>query len=122
MPGYKSARLAEDIKREIGALLQDLKDPRIKNGMISVVRVETSHDASFARVYISAMEGMSAARLAVKGLTHATGLIKRELSNRLHLRKCPDLKFVPDDSMEYSAHLNQMFSDLHAAQEQEQEK
>ena len=58
------------------------------------------------------MEGIEIAKEAVKGLTSATGFIKRELSNNLHLRKSPELKFVPDDSIEYSAHLNQIFLEM----------
>lgn len=112
MAGYKSARMAEDIKREISRMVQELKDPRIQKGMVSIVRVEVSRDCSYARVYVSAMGGMKEAELAVKGLQSALGYIKRELSNCLHLRKSPEIKLIPDDSMEYSAHLEKIFLDL----------
>ena len=35
-----------------------------------------------------------------KGLTAATGFIRREVGSRLHLRKTPELKFIADDSVE----------------------
>ena len=72
MAGYRIDRVSEDIKREIIAIMRELKDPRIQ-GMLTVVRVEVSSDLSFAKVYVSAMEGLETARLAVKGLTSATG-------------------------------------------------
>lgn len=112
MAGYKSARMAEDIKREISRMMQELKDPRIQKGMVSIVRVEVSRDCSYARVYVSAIGGKKEAELAVKGLQSAAGYIKRELSNCLHLRKSPELKWIPDDSMEYSAHLEEIFLNL----------
>lgn len=71
MAGYRIDRVSEDIKREIIAIMRELKDPRIQ-GMLTVVRVEVSSDLSFAKVYVSAMEGLETARLAVKGLTSAT--------------------------------------------------
>ena len=78
MAGYRIDRVSEDIKREIIAIMRELKDPRIQ-GMLTVVRVEVSSDLSFAKVYVSAMEGLETARLAVKGLTSATGYVRREV-------------------------------------------
>ena len=40
MAGYRKDRVAEDIKREIVALIRELKDPRVKDKMLTVVRVE----------------------------------------------------------------------------------
>ena len=41
------------------------------------------------------------AKEAVKGLVSATGLIRREVGSRLHLRKTPEMKFIADDSVEH---------------------
>lgn len=101
MPGFHVDRLSEDIKREIVALMRTLKDPRI-GGMLTVVKVDVSKDLSYAKVYISALEGIERAKLSVQGLDSASGYIRRELSARLHLRKSPELKFIADDSVEKS--------------------
>ncbi len=100
MPGYKSDRISEDIKREIIAITRELKDPRVADKMLTIVRVDIASDASFAKVYVSALDGIETAKTAVKGLVSATGFIRRELGNRLHLRKTPELKFIADDSIE----------------------
>lgn len=99
MPGYKTDRVSEDIRREIIAVMRELKDPRIQ-GMLTVVRVDVSNDLSYAKVYVSAMEGIETASLAVKGLTSATGYIRREVGKKLHLRKTPEMKFIADNSVE----------------------
>ena len=52
MAGYKTDRVAEDIKREIVAVIRELKDPRVKDKMLTVVRVEVSSDLSYAKVYV----------------------------------------------------------------------
>lgn len=100
MSGFRINRVSEDIKREITALIRELKDPRVNGKMFTVVRVEVSSDASYAKVYVSDIKGIDSAREAVKGLTAATGFIRREVGTRLHLRKTPELKFVADDSVE----------------------
>lgn len=106
MLGYKSDRTAEDIKREITALVRELKDPRVTEAMLTVVRVEVAHDLSFAKVYISALGGISEAQTACKALNgNAKGFIKKELGVRLTIRKTPDIRFIPDDSIEKSMEL-----------------
>lgn len=101
MAGYRTGRVSEDIKREIVALIRELKDPRVRDKILTVVRVEVSSDLSFAKVYVSSMSGIDDAKEAVNGLTSATGLIRREVGNKLHLRKTPELKFIADDSVEH---------------------
>ena len=101
MAGYRTDRVSEDIKREIVAMIRELKDPRVKDKMLTVVRVEVSSDLSYAKVYVSAFEGLDTAKEAVKGLVSATGRIRREVGTRLHLRKTPELKFIADDSVEH---------------------
>ena len=112
MSGLKAARLSEGLLRELALLIRELKDPRIRDHMVSVVRVEMADDGSFAKVYISAMEGLETAKEAVKGLKSATGYIRREVGKRLHLRKTPELNFVADDSIEHGMNIVKMMDDL----------
>lgn len=99
MSMYKNDRTAEDIKREITAVIRELKDPRVQDKLLTVVRIELASDLSYGKVYISALEGLETAKSAVEGLTRAQGLIRREVGNRLHLRKSPELRFIADDSV-----------------------
>jgi len=111
MPGYHIDRITEDIKREIVAILRELKDPRI-SGMLTVVKVSVTNDLSYAKVYVSAMEGMETAENAVKGLKSAAGYVRRELGNRLKLRHVPEMIFKATDSIEYSANISRILHDL----------
>lgn len=111
MAGYRIDRVSEDIKREIASIMRELKDPRIQ-GMLTVVNVDVNSDASAAKVYVSAMEGIETAKLAVKGLTSATGFIRREVGKRLHLRITPELKFIADDSIEKGMNIAGMLNSI----------
>lgn len=111
MGSYRASRTEEDIKRELSDIIRSLKDPRI-SGLISIVKLELSHDMSYCKVYVSAMEGMESAKNAVKGLQSASGFIKRELNLRMKLRRLPEFKFIADDSIAYSAGIAKMLQDL----------
>ena len=119
MANFKVGRLSEDIKRELSVLLRELKDPRISK-LLSVVRCEGSGDLSHCKINVSAMEGEEATLESIKGLKSATGFLRRELGNRLHLRKCPELHFIADGSIAYSARINQMLVDLVPSEQEEE--
>lgn len=112
MAGYRIDRISEDIKREIVAVMRELKDPRVQGKLLTVVKVEVSSDASFAKAFVSSMNGIDDAKQAVKGLDTATGYIRREVGGRLHLRKTPELKFVADNSVEHGMNIARMLDEL----------
>lgn len=111
--GYKAGRMSEDIRRIISGKMRDLKDPRIHGGeMLTVVRCDVAGDGSYCKVYISSFEGYDKAKEAVRGFESATGYLKREISNVLKLKKCPELKFIADDSIEHSAQITKKLREL----------
>ncbi|MGN0550295.1 MAG: 30S ribosome-binding factor RbfA [Acutalibacteraceae bacterium] len=112
MGGHKIDRTSEDIKRELTAILRELKDPRISSVLLSVVRTELTNDLSYCKVYVSAMEGEAAAKQAVKALKSAAGYIRRELGARLTIRHTPQLLFYATDSIEYSANISRILHGL----------
>ncbi len=112
MAGFKTGRIAEDIRRELSVVIKELKDPRIAGEIITIMRCDLSNDMSHCKVYVSSMDGFENAKQAVKGFESASGYIKRHISNSLHLRKCPELKFIADNSTEHSAHINQLLKEI----------
>lgn len=111
MPGYKLGRVTSDVERELSALLREVKDPRVSK-LLSIVKVDVSGDLSYATVYVSAIEGTEKTVESVKGLKSAAGYLRRELGNRLRLRKVPELRFVADDSIAKSAEISRILEDL----------
>lgn len=112
MSGHRIDRTTEDIKRELTAIFKMVKDPRVADCFISVIRVEVTNDLSYCTVYFSVIEGMERAKEALKGLKSASGFIRRELGHRLHLRHTPELIFKATDSVEYSANISRILNEL----------
>ena len=103
---YKSDRTAEDIRRELTVLIRELKDPRLDVDTLTVVRTEVAHDLSFCKVYISSLNGITAANEAVRVLEKsAKGHLRTQLGKALSVRKVPELRFIADDSVEQSINL-----------------
>lgn len=120
MSGHRIERTTEDIKRELTAIFRELKDPRVQNVFLSIVRVEVTNDLSYCTVQVSAIEGFDKAKEAVKGLKSAAGFIRRELGHRLKLRHVPELIFNATDSIEYSANISRILGGLDILEDEEE--
>ena len=111
MPTNKLQRINEDIARELSALLREVKDPRVRQGMLSVLAVDTTPDLKFAKVYLSVL-GLEDERRMSKGLESAAGHLRRALGQALSLRHTPELVFKLDKSMEHGAHVSKILQSL----------
>ena len=107
MAGFKINRVTSDIKLALSDILREVKDPRVSK-LLSIVKLDVSNDMSYAKVYVSAIEGKEKTEESVKSLKGAAGYIRRELGARLKLRKVPELRFVADDSIEVSANISRI--------------
>ena len=122
MAGFRMGRTTEDVRRELTAILREMKDPRVSEAMISIVRVEVTNDLSYCSVYISSMYGMEKSKEAAKALKNAAGYIRKELGNRLKLRHVPAPLFYATDSIENSAKINKLLLDLDIPEEEPDEE
>lgn len=107
----RTDRISEEVKRELSAVVRELKDPRIPM-MTTVVSVRVTKDLKFAKAYISVLGNEEAKKGALAALKSAGGFIRREIGHRLNLRNTPEFTFVADDSIEYGAHINEILKDL----------
>ena len=104
-------RINEDIQRELSALLRNIKDPRVNQGMISITAVETSGDLGLAKVYLSVYDLKSVADFK-KGLKSASGHLRYELGKALSLRHTPQLQFELDKSLERGSNIAAILNNL----------
>jgi len=111
MAGYRQNRIDEEVRRELGAVIRTLKDPRIAD-IVSVVQVEVTRDLRYATAYISVMGGDKAEADTLTALKAAAGFVRREIGNRLKLRAVPEFIFKADHSIQYGAHINQVLKDV----------
>jgi len=111
-------RINEDIHRELSALLRNIKDPRVRQGMISITAVDTTSDLNQAKVYLSVYDLKSKTEFE-KGLKSAAGYLRFELGQALKLRHTPQLVFILDESLQRGASINEILSGLDVKHDEE---
>jgi len=106
--GHRHERIAEEIHHEISAMLAgELKDPRLA-GMATVTEVRVTPDLRQARIFVSVLGSAAEQNSTIRGLTAAAGFIRQELTERLQLRRAPELLFVLDRSEEYGQRIEEL--------------
>lgn len=122
MANRRILRLNEQIREELSELLRrQMRDPRL-GGLISITEVETTADLAVSRVFVSVLGDDDEAAEALRALRHAAGYLRRELGERVRVRRLPTLDFRLDPSIARGARIMQLLREVnegssHAATE-----
>lgn len=110
----RPARVAEEFRQELSALLaRGLKDPRV-TGFITVTGAKMSPDLKEVTVYVSIhAEGAERAR-TLDGLKAAATYLQREVARSVKLRHTPHLRFAYDESVERGDRIDRLLREAHA--------
>lgn len=114
----KQKRLEGTIRKNISDIIQfGLKDPNV--GFVTITGVHVSNDHSFAKVFVTFLGKDARAQAGLKALNRAKGFIRSELSQRLDIRRTPDLIFVLDETEMKARHIDEIIHNLHVDEETE---
>jgi ribosome-binding factor A len=106
---YHRERVGEALREEIETIVEgELGDPRI--GLVNVSSVELAEDSRSARILVVVEGDDDEAERSLEGLSAAVGYIRRELVDRLHLRRAPELVFVLDRSQKFQARVDELLN------------
>jgi ribosome-binding factor A len=107
----RTDRIDELLRQEIGELLgREIADPAI--GFVTVTRVETSPDLAHARVWVSLIGQRGERRASLSALRRAMPYIRHQLSDRVRLRRIPDLHVELDETAERGTRVLQLLHEL----------
>lgn len=95
------SRVSSLIKREVSQmLLTEIKDDRVGAGMVSVTEIDLSGDLQHAKIFVSIYGTPEAKAQTMEGLKASTGFVRKELGQRVRLRRTPEVIFIEDHSLE----------------------
>jgi ribosome-binding factor A len=91
-------------------IARDLHDPGL--GFITITRVQVSPDLQHARVFYTALGDQAARKNTGRALERAAAFMRRQVGQRLRLKRAPELDFVFDESIEQQDRIEQLLRDL----------
>jgi len=105
-------RVAEQIKKDIGGIINyEIKDPGVAR-ITSVTDVSLSRDLRYAAVYVSIYGSDQEKQETLQALNRAAGFIRSEIGKRIRLRHTPEINFRLDTSIEYGAYIEKVIKSL----------
>lgn len=91
-------------------IARDLHDPGV--GFITITRVQVSPDLQHARVYYTSLGDQAARQNTARALERAASFMRRQLGQRLRLRRSPELAFKFDESIENQDRIEQLLKEI----------
>jgi ribosome-binding factor A len=91
-------------------VIKEISDPRLEGIFITDVKVD--RELAYAEVFVSALEGVSRSKEVIQGLDHASGFLRKSLSDRIELRVFPRLRFHWDPTPERADHIETLLASL----------
>ncbi|WP_295297974.1 30S ribosome-binding factor RbfA [uncultured Brachyspira sp.] len=109
MSSHRILRVNENIKQILSTiLLREIEDPRIKNNLVTITRIDTAKDLKEAKVYFVCLDPNKQNEV-LNGLNSAKGIIFSYLRKQLTIRYVPNLTFYYDKTL---METNKVLSDI----------
>lgn len=104
---HHRGRLGEALREEIETLVEgELADPRI--GLVNVTGVHLAEDGRSAQILVDVEGDDAEVQRSMEGLEAAKAYIRREIADRLRLRRAPELYFRLDRSEREKARVEEL--------------
>ncbi len=93
-------------------LMNEIKDPKLVNQLISVTDVEVSGDLRHCRVFVSIMGEESVQTEVMTVLQEQTPRFRSLIGQRIRLRYTPEIDIRLDNSLERGARVTQLLNQI----------
>ncbi|SFE38211.1 30S ribosome-binding factor RbfA [Alteribacillus iranensis] len=111
MSNLRAERVGEQIKKELADIFtREIKDPRVQ--FVTVTDVEVTGDLQQAKVFVTVLGEQDDVEETLQALQKARGFIRKEIGNRIQLRKTPEIFFEFDQSIEYGNRIEQLLREI----------
>tara|TARA_Y100000589_G_C27032645_1_gene579654 strand:- start:431 stop:796 length:366 start_codon:yes stop_codon:yes gene_type:complete len=94
-------KVASLLKREITLIFNnDLEDRLISDNFISITNIEISSDLYYCKIYVSSSLAEDTKIKVIDSLNNSKSFIRHKLSQRIDMRRIPELIFKIDKALE----------------------
>jgi ribosome-binding factor A len=109
--GSRPDRVADQLRGELAMMLtREVHDPGL--GFVTLTRVQVSPDLQQARVMYTVLGDDKARTSSAKALERAAPFLRRQLGQRLRLKRAPELRFTYDESVAGQDRIEQLLNEL----------
>ena len=108
----RMSRVDAEVQKALAGIISKFDDIDFATSLISVMKVETASDFSFAKVYVSVLGEKEKKTRIVKKLNDNKKTIRYDLAHNLKMRNVPELMFVVDEVEEKAERILKLFEQI----------
>lgn len=110
MESTRQAKISRLLQKELSEIFRR-ETAKLGNVMVSVSSVKVSPDLSVAKAYLSVFPSEQALEV-IENINSQSKTVRYELAQkvRFQLRRCPELQFYLDDSIDYLENIDKLLN------------
>ena len=112
MANQRMSRVNGEVQKALASIISKFDDSELSNALISIMKVDTYSDFSYAKVYVSVFGDQSKKQMIVKKLNDNQRAIRYELAHKVKMRVVPELHFIVDDVEEKAERMMKLFEQI----------
>ncbi len=111
MESTRQAKISRLLQKELSEIFRG-QTAKINGVMVSVSSVKVSPDLSVAKAYLSVFPSEQAPEV-IESVNRQSKTVRYELARRtrFQLRRCPELQFYLDDSIDYLENIDRLLGE-----------
>lgn len=111
MESTRQAKISRLLQKELSEIFR-LETAKMGNALVTVSSVKVSPDLSIAKAYLSVFPSESA-NAVIENVNKQSKTVRYELARRtrFQLRRCPELQFYLDDSIDYLENIDRLLGE-----------
>lgn len=110
---YRIAKVSSLLKKEISIILQnDLENDLIRSHFINISKIDLTGDLQYCKIYITSIASKEIKKEIVDNLNLSKSFIRHTLSQRIEIRRIPDITFKDDTVLEKGLSVLKLLEEL----------
>ena len=110
---YRLAKVSSLLKREITLIIQnDLENHLIRDHFVNISKIDLSGDLQHCKIYVTSRANVKVIKEIVENLNTAKSLIRRNLGQRIEMRRVPEIIFKEDIALDKGLSVLKLLDEL----------
>ncbi len=110
---HRMEKVNAEMQKILSIIINDeLRNPALDDAVITVCKASTSPDFSQCKVFISAVNTSVDHNTLIQELKSSANFIKKQVAEKLNMKRTPELIFVYDDTLEQGDRIMKLLEGL----------
>lgn len=109
---FRMERIDSEIKNALSMIISQMDDSRLANTFVTISEVKTAPDLYSSKISIAFLKEDENSDEVLKVLNASKGYIKKQLANKIKIKRIPDIFFVTDKTEQNANRIEELLNQI----------